>query len=235
MSENIFRMIKVSVVLPSMNEEETISICITKIRSVFVEYEIDGEIIVADNSEDQTPIIVKNLGATLITPDGKGYGYAYKYGFKEANGEIIVMGDADDTYDFNEIPNLLTPIINGEADFVLGNRFKGKMEKDAMPWLHKYIGNPFLTWILNLFYNSGISDTLCGLRAIKKESLDKLELKSDGMEFASEMIINAVKKQVSIKEIPINYYKRKNDESKLSSFSDGWSVLKFILTNAIIR
>ena len=233
MTSNIFKMIKVSAVLPSMNEEETIGICITKIRSVFLEYEIDGEIIIADNSEDQTPIIVKNLGATLITPDGKGYGYAYKYGFNEAKGEIIVMGDADNTYDFNEIPNLLTPIINGEADFVLGNRFKGKMEKGAMPWLHKYIGNPFLTWMLNLFYNSGINDTHCGFRAIKKESLDKLELKTDGMEFASEMIINAVKKKVVIKEIPINYYKRKSDDSKLSSFSDGWRHLKFIILTVL--
>ena len=222
-------MVEVSVVLPAKDEEETIGICIKKIRSVLIDHGIDGEIIVADNSQDKTPDIAKELGAKLITPDRNGYGYAYGCGFSEAKGRYIVMGDADDTYDFLDIPRLLAPVLNGEADMVIGSRLNGKMEKGAMPWHHKWIGNPLLTWILNLFYNSGVSDTHCGFRAIKREFLDKLELKSDGMEFASEMIIKAARYGLLIKEIPINYYKRKNDNSKLSSFSDGWRHLSFIL------
>ena len=226
-------MVEVSVVIPSKDEEETIGTCIKKIRKIVIDNGIDGEIIVADNSQDETPNIAKELGAKLITPDRNGYGYAYRYAFSKAKGKYIVIGDADDTYDFMEIPNLLKPLMNGEADMVIGNRFKGKMEKGAMPWHHKWIGNPLLTWFLNLFYNSGVSDTHCGFRVIKRESLDKLEFTSDGMEFASEMIIKAVKQGLMIKEIPVNYYKRKNGNSKLSSFSDGWRHLKFILSTRL--
>jgi len=225
-------MVEVSVVLPAKDEEETIGICIKKIRNVFVDHGIDGEIIVSDSSQDKTPDIARNLGARLITPDRNGYGYAYRYAFSKAVGKYIIMGDADDTYDFMEIPRLLTPIMNGDADMVIGNRLNEKMVKGAMPWHHRWIGNPLLTWFLNLFYKSGVSDSHSGFRVISREALDKLDLRSDGMEFASEMIIEASKKGLRIKEIPISYYKRINDNSKLSSFSDGWRHLRFMLLNA---
>jgi len=232
------RDVEVSVVLPSKNEKETIDICISKIKKVFDSESIVGEIIVADNSIDETPIIAKDQGADVITPDRHGYGYAYRYAFnylKEKYGKYpkyIIMGDADNTYDFMEIPKLLKPLIEDEADLVIGSRFKGKIEKGAMPWHHKWIGNPLLTKCLNWFFKVGVSDAHSGFRAIKGEALEKLDLKTNGMEFASEMIIEATRKGLRIKEVPISYYKRTTGDSKLSSFSDGWRHLKFMLINA---
>lgn len=222
----------VSVVIPSMDEEETIGVCIDKIRKVFDGCGIAGEIIVSDSSRDRTPIIAKDRGAKVIAPDEKGYGCACTSAFKRAKGEYVVIGDADDTYDFMEMPMLLEPLKKGEADFVIGSRLEGKMEKGAMPWHHRWIGNPVLTGFLNLFLKVGISDAHCGFRAIKREALEKLDLDSDGMEFASEMIMAAVDKGLRIKEVPISYYKRKNGNSKLSSFQDGWRHLKFMLMHA---
>ena len=225
-------MVEVSVILPSKDEEETMGICIDKIKRVFHDNRIDGEIIVADNSQDKTPIIAKNLGANVVTPDRSGYGYAYTYAFKHAKGNYIVMGDADDTYDFLEISKLLEPLKRGWADLVIGSRFKGKIERGAMPWNHRWIGNPILTWFLNLFIKAGVSDAHSGFRAITREALMKMDLDADGMEFASEMIIESVKKRLRIKEVPISYYKRKSENSKLCSFSDGWRHLRFMLLQA---
>jgi glycosyltransferase involved in cell wall biosynthesis len=231
-------MTEVSVVLPSKNERETIGDCIEKIREVLSGNSLDGEIIVADNSEDETPLIARKLGAEVITPDGKGYGYAYRYAFKhlrEKHGrypDYIVIGDADDTYDFLEMPRLLEPLRKGEADMVIGSRFKGEIERGAMPWLHRWIGNPILTRFLNLFYKAGVSDAHSGFRAIRGEALERLELRSDGMEFASEMIIEAMRKGLRIMEVPISYHRRRIEDSKLSSFSDGWRHLKFMLIHA---
>ena len=228
-------MTDISVVLPSKNERETIGDCIKKIRKVLNDNQLDGEIVVADNSEDETPMIARKLGAEVITPDGKGYGYAYRYAFKhlkEKHGkypEYIVMGDADDTYDFLEMLKLLEPLRRGEADMVIGSRLKGKIEQGAMPWLHRWIGNPLLTWLLNLFYKAGVSDAHSGFRAIKGEALEKLELRADGMEFASEMIVEAMRKGLRIREVPISYHRRRNPDSKLSSFPDGWRHLKLML------
>ncbi len=224
-------MVEVSIILPSKDEEETIGLCIIKIAEVLKHEGIDGEIIVSDNSQDKTPNIAKTLGAKVVTPDKPGYGYAYTYAFKYATGKIFVLGDADDTYNFIDILTLLEPLRNGESDFVIGNRFKGKMEKGAMPWLHRWVGNPILTWFLNFFFKAGISDSHSGFRAITRDAIKKLDLKTEGMEFASEMIIKAVKEGLRITEVPISYHKRKNENSKLSSFSDGWRHLKFMLLN----
>jgi glycosyltransferase involved in cell wall biosynthesis len=223
--------VEVSVVIPSLNEEETIGICIEKIKRVFREHNIRGEIIVADNSTDRTPEIARSLGAKVVTPDKRGYGYAYLYGFRYAKGKYIVIGDADDTYDFLEIPKLLEPLKRGEADLVIGSRFKGKILKGAMPWLHRYIGNPLLTWFLNFFFKAGVSDAHSGFRAFTREALEKMKLRCPGMEFASEMIIRAVWAGLRIKEVPITYYPRRA-ESKLHSFRDGWRHLKFMLLYA---
>jgi glycosyltransferase involved in cell wall biosynthesis len=224
--------VAVSVIIPSKDEESTIGICIGKIMDVFDKYNISGEIIVSDSSEDRTPIIATKLGAKVITPDKSGYGYAYLFAFKHSSGRYIVMGDADSTYDFGEIPKLLEPLEKDEVDMVIGNRFNGKMEQHSMPWHHRYLGNPILTGFLNLFFKAGISDAHSGFRAITREDLNKLELKTDGMEFASEMIVRAVQKGLRIKEVPISYYKRISENSKLSSFSDGWRHLRFMLFHA---
>lgn len=231
-------MVEVSVVIPSRNERETIGDCVSKIWKVLRDSGLDGEIVVADNSEDETPAIARRLGAEVVTPDGRGYGYAYRYAFKhlrEKHGgypKYIVIGDADDTYDFLEMPKLLEPLMNGEADIVIGSRFRGEIEPGAMPWHHRWIGNPILTWFLNFFYKAGVSDAHSGFRAIRGEALEKLELNADGMEFASEMIIEAVRKGLKIREVPISYHRRRNPNSKLSSFSDGWRHLKFMLIHA---
>jgi glycosyltransferase involved in cell wall biosynthesis len=223
--------VEVSVVIPSLNEERTIGICIEKVKKVFREHDIKGEIIVADNSSDRTPEIARSLGAKVVTPDKRGYGYAYLYGFRYARGKYIVIGDADNTYDFLEIPKLLEPLKKGEADLVIGSRFKGKILKGAMPWLHRYIGNPILTWFLNFFFKAGVSDAHSGFRAFTREALEKMNLRCHGMEFASEMIIRAVWAGLRIKEVPITYYPRQA-ESKLHSFRDGWRHLKFMLLYA---
>jgi glycosyltransferase involved in cell wall biosynthesis len=221
--------VEVSVVIPSKDEMNTIGTCIKKVRDALEAHGISYEVIVADNSTDQTPEIARSLGAIVVTPDRMGYGYAYRYGFKYARGKYIVIGDADNTYDFSEIMRLLEPLRNNEADIVIGSRFKGHIEKGAMPWLHRYIGNPILTFFINLFFNANLSDAHSGFRAFKREILENIEFTSYGMEFASEMIIKAVKRGFRIKEVPITYHPRLSGKSKLNSFSDGWRHLKFML------
>jgi len=196
---------EVSVVMPSLNEERTIGRCIEKVKKVFNENHIDGEIIVADNSTDKTVEIARTLGATVITPEKKGYGNAYLAGLQSAKGDFIVIADSDGTYDFEEMPKFLTPLIKGDADFVIGNRFGGNILKGAMPWLHRYIGNPILTKILNWLFKIGISDAHCGMRAFTREAYEKMNLKTEGMEFASEMIIEAARKNLRIKEVPLTH------------------------------
>lgn len=225
-------MVEVSVVIPTRNEASTIGTCIKKVKTVFEQYKIDGEIIVADNSEDDTPKIADSLGAKVVVPDKKGYGYAYLYAFKQSKGKYIVMGDGDNTYDFLEMPRLLEPLMSGEADMVIGSRFKGEIKRGAMPWHHRYIGNPILTAFLNLFYKANISDAHCGFRAIKKDALEMMNLRSHGMEFATEMIMEAMRRKLKVKEAPVTYYLRGSGESKLNSLSDGWRHLKLMLIYA---
>jgi len=222
-------MTDVSVVIPTLNEEETIAICINKVKKVFKENNIDGEIIVSDSSTDKTPEIAKSLGAKVIYPKKRGYGNAYIEGFNAAKGRYLVMGDADDTYDFLEIPKFLDPLKKKEADFVIGSRFKGEIKKGAMPSLHRYIGNPVLTKILNILFRTGVSDAHCGMRAFTKEAWEKVGLKTGGMEFASEMVIKASKKKIRIKEIPTTLYPRKGSPAKIHSFRDGWRILRFMM------
>lgn len=216
----------VSVVLPTRNERESIEECINKIKQVFKEHKIKGEIIVSDSSRDGSDKIAKKLGVKVVKHDKEGYGTALLEGFKVAKGEIIIYADSDGTYDFLEIPRFLKAIEN--ADMVIGSRFKGKIMGGAMSWSHKYIGNPVLTFLLNLFFKSKISDAHSGFRAIRKEKLEQLELKTTGMELASEMIIKAIKKRFRIREIPINYHPRKG-ASKLRGFNDAWRHLRFML------
>ncbi|MBR9704727.1 glycosyltransferase family 2 protein [Candidatus Pacearchaeota archaeon] len=218
---------EISIVLPCRNEEKALPNCLKKIKKVIIENNLNAEIIVSDSSTDNSPKIAKNHNVRLIKHDKIGYGIAYQEGFKEAYGKYIFMADADCTYDFNEIPNFIKYLKEGH-DFVIGNRFAYKFEKNIMPWSHKYIGNPILSSILRLFFGTKIKDSHCGMRAISKKALESLDLKTKGMEFASEMVIKAHKKHLKIKELPIKYYPREG-ESKLSSFKDGWRHLKYML------
>jgi len=219
--------VDVSVILPALDEERTIGECITKIRKVFHDNVINGEIIVADSSTDRTPEIAASLGAKVFYPEKNGYGNAYLTGFRHARGRYIVMGDADNTYDFLEIPKLLAPLKNG-ADFVIGSRFKGTIHKGSMDGLHRYIGNPLLTLMINVIFQTHYSDTHSGFRAITRDALGRLRLNTGGMEFASEMLVMASKEQLKIVEVPIDYYPR-STSSKLHSFADGWRHIRFVL------
>jgi glycosyltransferase involved in cell wall biosynthesis len=218
--------IDVSVILPALNEEQTIGECITKIQKVFHDNAITGEIIVADSSTDRTREVSESLGATVIHVEKNGYGNAYLTGFEHAKGRYLVMG-ADNTYDFNVIPQLLAPLRTG-ADFVIGSRFQGTIHNGSMDGLHRYIGNPLLTWMINVFFHTNFSDAHSGFRAITRESFNRLPLKTGGMEFASEMLVMASKEHLKIVEVPIDYYPRMTP-SKLHSFADGWRHVRFVL------
>lgn len=219
---------EVSIVMPCLNEEASIGVCIEKARTACEKYGIDAEIVVSDNgSTDKSVEIAQSLGARVVHQPEKGYGNAYMKGFAEARGKYIVMGDSDNTYDFSEIDRFLEPLRNG-YDLVMGSRFKGRILRGAMPWSHQYIGNPILTGILNLFFRASISDAHCGMRAFTKEAYQRMHLQTTGMEFASEMVINASKAGLKIAEVPITYHPREG-ESKLNSFQDGWRHLRFML------
>ena len=218
---------EISVILPALDEKRTIGECIEKIRKVFSDTSLSGEIIIVDSSTDGTGEIARSLGVTVIPAEKFGYGNAYLTGFRHAKGQFIIMGDSDNTYDFREIPLLLAPLQNG-ADLVIGSRFKGTIHPGSMTALHRYIGNPLLTWMVNLIFHTRFSDTHSGFRAITQDALNRLNIKSGGMEFASEMLIMASKENLRIEEVPINYYPRKAP-SKLHSFADGWRHIRFVL------
>ncbi len=217
----------VSVILPCRNEELTIGQCIEQILNTFKENKINGEIIVSDSSTDFSSKIIKKYDVIHLKHDKIGYGIACMEAIKEASGKYIIIGDSDGTYDFSQIPLFLKKLKVG-YDLVLGSRIKGDIKKGAMPMLHKYVGNPFLSGVLNIFFKTDISDAHTGFRAIKKDALDNLNLKTTGMEFASEMIIKAANNRMYIEEVPITYYPRIG-KSSLKSFSDGWRHLRFML------
>lgn len=223
MSENM-----ISVIIPCMNEEKTIGKCIQKARASLKKIGLDGEIIVSDNSTDRSREIAQQMGAKVVIPMNRGYGNAYMEGIRYAKGTYLLFADADNTYDLHEMPRLLRPLIDGSADFVMGTRLKGGIKIGSMPWLHRYIGNPLLTWILNMLFHTRISDTHCGMRAIRRDSYLKLDMKTEGMEYASEMIIEAARKKLRITEVPVNYYPRITP-SKLHSWGDGWRHLRFMM------
>jgi len=221
--------IDVSVIIPCLNEEPTIAECIEKIKKVFKNLNLRGEIIVSDSSTDNSPLIAKNLGAKVIHPTEKGYGSAYLTGLSESRGKYIIMADADGTYDLQETSKFIKILKNNEADIAIGTRFKGKILPGAMPRLHRYIGNPLLTLIANILFGTRISDTNCGMRAITKKAWKKIKAVSTGMEFASEMLIKAAKNKLKIVEIPITYYPRKGRPSKLNPLKDGSRHLKLLI------
>lgn len=220
----------VSVVIPCLNEEANIERCVTLALDVMAEHGIPGEVVVADNaSEDRSAELASEAGARVIHEPRRGYGSAYLAGFAAARGRYIVMADADLTYDFAEIPRFVEKLDEG-AELVMGDRMDN-IHPGAMPWLHRYVGNPVLTGVLNVFFRTGVSDAHCGMRALRRDVLPRLDLRTTGMEFASEMVIRASKEKLDIREFPIEYHPR-GGESKLSSFRDGWRHLRFLLVHS---
>jgi len=220
----------VSVVIPCLNEEANIAECVTRARTVLAEHGLAGEVVVADNaSEDRSAELARGAGARVVHEPRRGYGSAYLAGFAAARGRYIVMADADLTYDFGEIPRFVEHLEAG-AQLVMGNRMDN-IHPGAMPWLHRYVGNPVLTGILNLFFRTGVRDAHCGMRAVRRDVLPVLDLRTTGMEFASEMVIRAAKERLDIRQFPIEYHPR-GGESKLSSFRDGWRHLRFLLVHS---
>jgi glycosyltransferase involved in cell wall biosynthesis len=220
----------VSVVIPCLNEAENIERCVTLALDVLRDAGIPGEVIVADNaSEDDSAALAARAGARVVAEPRRGYGSAYLAGFSAARGRYIVMGDADLTYDFREIPRFVETLDEG-AELVMGDRMDN-IHPGAMPWLHRYVGNPILTGVLNVFFSTGVSDAHCGMRALRRDVLPRLDLRTTGMEFASEMVIRASKEKLDIREFPIEYHPR-GGESKLSSFRDGWRHLRFLLVHS---
>jgi glycosyltransferase involved in cell wall biosynthesis len=220
----------VSVVIPCLNEAENIERCVTLALGVLRDSRIPGEVIVADNaSEDDSAALAAKAGARVVPEPRRGYGSAYLAGFSAARGRYIVMADADLTYDFREIPRFVEELEEG-AELVMGDRMDN-IHPGAMPWLHRYVGNPILTGVLNVFFRTGVSDAHCGMRALRRDVLPRLDLRATGMEFASEMVIRASKEKLEIREFPIEYHPR-GGESKLSSFRDGWRHLRFLLVHS---
>jgi len=225
--------IAVSVVMPCLNEERSIGICIRKAHKGLSALDVGGEIIVADNgSIDASVEIAERLNARVVREERKGYGAALIRGISAAKGDIILMGDADDSYDWSEITPFVDKILMG-YDVVMGNRFRGGIMPGAMPPLHRYLGNPVLSCIGRIAFRSKIGDFHCGMRAFTKNAFTRMELTSSGMEFATEMVANATLLGLRVTEIPIKLYPDKRDRPPhLRSFRDGWRHLRFILAYA---
>jgi len=220
---------ELSVVMPCLNEAETLATCIKKTQSFFEREQVNGEVVIADNgSTDGSQEIASNLNARVIDVPEKGYGSALRGGILAAEGTFVIMGDADDSYDFNALMPYLEKLREG-YDLVMGNRFKGGIKKGAMPFLHKYLGNPVLSFIGRLFYKANIGDFHCGLRGFSKEAFHTMELKTTGMEFASEMIVKASLKKLNIVEVPtILSPDGRSRPPHLNTWRDGWRHLRFL-------
>ena len=216
--------------MPCLNEAETLGICITKAKTFLSSNRIPGEIVVADNgSTDDSISIANTMEAHVVHVAQKGYGSALRAGFEAAQGKYVIMGDADDSYDFSDLMPFIDALEQG-CDLVIGNRFKGGIRRGAMPFLHRYIGNPILSWIARLFFKSTIGDFHCGLRGFRRDALLSLNLQTTGMEFASEMIVKAVMRGLKIQEVPtVLYPDGRTRPPHLRTWSDGWRHLRFLL------
>lgn len=221
---------ELTILIPCLNEEETIGICIEKAKEFLKINKINGEVLIADNGSDDTSVkISKKLGARVISVKEKGYGAALIAGMKQAKGKYTIMGDADDSYNFLEIKPFLEMLDKG-YDLVVGNRYKGKMEKGAMKFWHRYLGTPLISLIGRKKYKIPVKDFNCGLRGYKTEKISNLKFETTGMEYATEMLIKAKRAGRKIVEIPINFYKDKRKKaSHLNTIEDGIKHLKVIM------
>ena len=222
--------VEVSVVMPCLNEAETLETCIRKAQRALDEAQISGEIVISDNgSTDASVEIAERLGARVARVSAKGYGNALMGGIAAANGRFIIMGDADDSYDFGDIPKFVTELRAG-AQLVMGNRFRGGIRAGAMPPLHQYLGNPALTRIGRLFFGSPVNDFYCGLRGFSKDAYQKLGLRTTGMEFATEMVVKATLLKQRIAEVPTTLSPDgRSRPPHLRTWRDGWRTLRFFL------
>ncbi|MGH9681133.1 MAG: glycosyltransferase [Candidatus Acidiferrales bacterium] len=230
MREDAGGSIELSVVMPCLNEEETVGLCVKKAMDSFERYGLRGEAIVADNgSTDRSRHVAADLGARVIPVAARGYGSALREGIAAARGEFILMGDADDTYDFTHMDRFVAKLREG-FDLVMGNRFQGGILPGAMPPLHRYLGNPVLSGIGRLFFKSPVGDFHCGLRAFRKDAIARLGLRTLGMEFASEMVVKATTFGLRIAEIPTTLAPDKRSRAPhLRTWRDGWRHLRFLL------
>ena len=222
------RQLDISVVMPCLNEEDSIAICVQKAKEWLERSGYRGEVLVVDNgSTDRSRELALAAGARVIEEPRRGYGRAYLTGIPQAQGKYIIMGDCDDTYDFTNLEPLIAPLRDG-YDLVVGNRYAGGIRPGAMTWSHRYIGTPVITFLLRTFTGARLGDSQCGLRAFTREAYQRLGLHSTGMEFASEMILKAMRRELRVAEVPIPYFPRVG-EAKLNTFRDGWRHLRFLM------
>lgn len=222
--------VELSVVMPCLNEARTVGRCVQKSLAAMKKMGVRGEVIVADNgSSDGSIDIARSHGARVVQVERKGYGSALQGGIAAAKGKYVIMGDADDSYDFTRLEGFVERLRQGD-ELVMGNRFKGGIHPGAMPWSHRYVGNPVLSGILNLFFHTPIGDAHCGLRGFRKDSYERLRLSTTGMEFASEMVVKASLNKQKISEVPTELHPDGRDRPPhLRSFRDGWRHLRFLL------
>lgn len=230
---DVEKSIEVTVVMPCLNEEETVVGCVDEILYTFSKYNINGEVLVADNgSTDKSKELATAAGARVVNVSSKGYGNALRGGIKQAYGKYIIMGDADGSYDFTAIPRFLTLLREGN-ELVMGCRLPrggGTIEKGAMPWKHRWVGNPVLSFIGRLFFKTSIDDFHCGLRGFKRQSILKLGLETGGMEFASEMVVKASLLELKVAQVPVTLRPdKRSGQPHLRSWRDGWRHLRFML------
>jgi glycosyltransferase involved in cell wall biosynthesis len=219
---------EISVVMPCLNEEDAVGAVVDQAWQGIRRSGRSGEVIVVDNaSSDRSAEVAAEHGATVVREERPGYGSAYLAGLAVARGGYIVMGDADETYPLRELAPFVERLAAGD-DLVIGSRFEGTIHGEAMPWLNRHVGNPILTGLLNLLFGVKVSDAHCGMRAVRREALPRLDLHSTGMEFASEMVFKAYRRDLTVSELPIDYYPRVG-ESKLNRFGDAWRHVKFML------
>lgn len=221
---------ELSVVMPCLNEEETVETCISKARRAIEDLNLCAEIIIADNgSTDRSGELARKAGAKVVPVRSRGYGSALMGGIEAASGKYIIMGDADDSYDFGHIPRFLSALRSG-ADVVIGNRFKGGVQPGAMPFLHRYLGNPMLTGVGRLFFGGTCGDFCCGMRALSKEAYERMDLRTTGMEFATEMIVKANLLGMNVVEVPTTLSPDgRSHPPHMRRWRDGWRTLRFFL------
>ena len=222
--------VELTVLMPCLDEAKTVATCVRKAIEACQAAGIEAEVLVADNgSSDGSPELARVAGARVIRVEEKGYGAALRAGIEAARGRFVVMGDADDSYEFQDVPRFLSRLRAGD-ELVMGSRFRGVIHPGAMPFLHRFLGNPVLTWILNLFFGAGITDAHCGMRGFSREAIRSLSLRSLGMEFASEMVIRAAQQKLRIGEVPTSLKPDgRGRRPHLRTWRDGWRHLRFML------